>query len=152
MIGLRSEPKSHTEGGFTPPFLERAGVTLIEALVVLSIIGALIGFGMLEFVNAVDRALKRQAREILLSIYTGEQTYFTLYDAYYDADATVPPTWEKLYMDDPKPPDGSVLYTLENVAGTGTTATFVAKATCQKGISSGQQLTLDQTQTFGGAW
>lgn len=150
MTGWRSRSRGSTKEAPLRQRRRHAGLTLIEALVVLAILGALISVGTLEFVNAMERTYKRQARDVLLMIYAGEQTYYTLNNAYYDADATGN-SWERLSMENPNPVDGAILYTVD-VAGSGTGATFTAKATRQKGPKAGRQMTLDYNQIFGGTW
>lgn len=150
MTGCRFRSRGSTKEASLRQRRRRAGLTLIEALVVLAIFGALLCVGTPAFVNAMERAYKRQTRNVLLMIYAGEQAYQVLNDVYYDADATGN-SWERLGMDNPNPSDGSILYTVD-VGGLGTSATFTAKATRQKGPKAGLYLTLDHNQAFGGTW
>lgn len=127
------------------------GFTVVEVAVAVAILGVLISWGTIEFAKALERQYRRQAREILLAISTGEQTYYTIENTYYDPDEPGA-SWERLHMEDPNPPDGLIRYTVEQVEGVGPRATFLAKAIRQKGPLAGRELTLDQNQTFGGSW
>ena len=126
----------------------RRGFTLLEMLAVVAISGLLSSFAVMAYVQLVERGYKRQARDILTSLVAGEQTYHTVHDTYLALDPASPEAgWEAIQMQNPNPSDGSVVYTVTNVAGSGVAATCTATATRR-----GRQLTLDQQGAFGGSW
>ena len=78
----------------------RVGVTLMELLIVLLILGVLVAIGVPNYSKALERAYFREAEDLLLTIYSGQRAYFFMTDAYLD-----PPnngnTWRDIHMDDP---------------------------------------------------
>ncbi len=53
----------------------RAGVTLMEIIIVMIIIGVAIGLGLPSYTNSTEQAKSSNAHSNLLAIYTAEQNY-----------------------------------------------------------------------------
>ena len=129
----------------------RAGFTLTELLVVVSIIGILATAAVPQYTKTVERTYLRETETLLITIYAGQQVYFSTNNAYFDADAPFPPRWNLIFMDNPNLPMIPVTFTV-GVAGSGTSATFTATATRNGGAWNGSTRTIDQTRTYGGTW
>lgn len=128
----------------------RSGYTLMELMITLIIIAIVTAVGMPQFTKTVERARWNEARDTLLSIYSGQRTYSTVNDDQYISVAAgaAQDVWrDNLYMDNPNNNDGSITYST-TAAG----ATFTATATRNGGPFNGRNLTINQNRIFGGNW
>lgn len=127
----------------------RAGFTLAEVLIAIVIVGIVASISLTQYGATVQRARYDTARDVLLLIYSGEQTYYTLQSTYAQPAAGNMTQWRSwLYMDDPnlRDPDGSLPVNYVVTAnGTG----FYARAT--KGTSA-NYLQINDQRNFTGTW
>lgn len=138
--------------GFTPPLLPHmkvritggAGFTLLEALITASVIAILAAVALPQYTRAVQRSYWRTARQLLETMYAGEQVYQTAKATYVDADACAP-AWRCIYMDDPTTATIPVAYAVSGVTAT----TFLATATF---TPTGKTQTVNQNRAWGGTW
>lgn len=87
--------------GFTPPH-GGTGFTLIELLMVALLITIVAAVGIPQYTKAIERGYWRHGRDMLLTIYSGEQTYFTVNNAYKAIPAgSNMSVWRTIYMDNP---------------------------------------------------
>ena len=99
------------------------GFTLVEVMTTVIIIGILSSIAVPNFLKTVDTQRWRSAQDLLMTIYTGEQVYFTKNDLYY-----TPGTWLNIFMDDPNQSSGgAVIYSVTS-SGVGSAAVFTATA------------------------
>ena len=117
---------------------------------------AILAAGVLPgYVKTVERSYWQDAQTLLLTIYAGEQVYFSANDVYLNPAAppapAVPPAWNLIFMDDPNFPGIPVTYTVA-VGGGGTT--FTATVTRNGGPCDGQTQTINQLRvlTSSGTW
>lgn len=120
------------------------GFTLLETLIAVAVIAILVAIAIPQYAKAVQRSHWRTARDILQTIYAGEQVYETDNAAYVDP-AACPTPWRCIYMDNPNTPTLPVTYAVGGVAKT----TFAATATY---TPTGKTQTVDQDRTWGGTW
>jgi len=109
---------------------------------VAAVIAILAGVAIPQYGKAVERSRWFTARDLLLTIYAGEQVYQTTNSKYVDP-TTCTPAWRCIYMDNPD--TAEVTYSVSGV----TKAKFTAKATY---TPKSQVQTLDQDRTWGGTW
>ena len=144
------------------------GFTLVEVLMTVAIVGILAAVGISNYGASMQRARWDAARDILLTIYAGEQVYFTQNGrvSYYPTAAvsgttctvTAPFTecigvcsgaaiacrngWRNnIYVDDPNL-DGVVAFDVQSAGGA--TPLFQAKAT----YNGQTTMTVDQDRVF----
>ena len=89
-------PISGTRGVSDRWWHDRTGFTLIEVLIAVTIVAILASVAVPNYTRAVERAYYRQARDMMLTVYAGEQVYFATNDVYYS-----PGDWNQIFMDDP---------------------------------------------------
>ncbi|HEX9780402.1 MAG TPA: prepilin-type N-terminal cleavage/methylation domain-containing protein [bacterium] len=125
------------------------GYTLMEVMVTVAVIGVLAALAMPRFGRTFERERWQQAGDMLLAIYHGERLYALRNDGVYQT--TTPATqaeWrDKLRMDNPTPPDGSVTFAVGAGAGG-----FSATATRVGGPSNGKTRTINGNRVLGGTW
>ena len=119
------------------------GFTLIEALITVAVIAILVAIALPQYTRAVQRSYWRTARDILQTIYSGEQVYETD-KATYVNPAACPTPWRCIYMDNPNTADIPVTYAV----GAAKT-TFTATATY---TPTGETQTVNENRTWGGTW
>jgi len=119
----------------------RSGFTLMELMAVMIIIGILVAIAVPGFGRTTESAHQRQARDMLQTIYAGEQVYFSVNDAFSDV-------WADIYMDDPN--SATTTYTV--TVGGGAPPTFMATATRVGGTCDLAVMTIDEARTLGGSW
>ena len=131
------------------------GFTLMEIMIALGILGILAGVAVPQYIRTVERGYWRSAQDILRTIYTGEQVYYTVNQKYTATPGTLGEWRSKLYMDNPNTGGTAtaVSYTIA-AGGAGPGATFTATAKRLGGTtSSGKTITLTQNgEPFGGSW
>ncbi|MBI3330931.1 MAG: hypothetical protein HYZ96_02325, partial [Candidatus Omnitrophica bacterium] len=98
-----------------------------------------------QYGRAVQRSYWRTARDLLPTVYSGEQVYWTANNTYVDADGCAP-AWRCIYMDDPQTNTIPVTYAV-TLGGGGTTFTATATYT-----TTGQTQTVDENRNWGGTW
>ena len=128
----------------------RAGFTITELMTVVILIGIIAAIAIPTYIKAVEQGYRRTARDLLQTIYAGEQVYESVNSEYVDPLACPPPdpAWRCIYMDDPHTPNVPVTYTV--AAGGGA---FTATATRTGGACSGRVLTVNQSdRTPVGDW
>lgn len=140
--------------------LGRAGFTLTEVLVAVTIVGILSAAAVANYGAAVGRARFDAARDVLLKIYDGEWKYNNTVanglNFYPNPAATLSlnctpggtwvacnnPTRNNLFMDAPSTPSSAVSYQVQSVPGG-----FTATATY---VGTGATQTIDQDKQFCG--
>lgn len=121
----------------------RRGMTLMELLITVTIVGILASMALPSFDRAVDRGHWRDAQDVLRTVYAGEQVYFTTNDVFraLPAGSTLA-EWREIYMDDP---NTGVIPAAFTVATTiGPPPTFTAKAQ----HADGRCMTMDENNLF----
>ena len=126
------------------------GFTLTEVLITIVIIGILAAMAVPQYRKTMERSWWRHAQDMLMTIYAGEQVYFSANDFYYPnvgslaACGGVPAcmaSWRNnIYTDDPNLASIPVTF---GVTGGGALS---AKATLNDG--SGRNMTVDQDRTL----
>ena len=119
----------------------RSGITLLELLAVVVVIGILAVIAIPNLRRVVEQSYWREAQGLLQTIHDGEQQYFDKEDTYkYPLDNTSPmPDWRTIYMDDPH--STSVPVTFEVDSPSLDPTKFEARATY---TPTGDQMTIDQ--------
>jgi len=127
----------------------RRGVTLVELMIVVLILGVLAGIALPTYSRTVERSYRQEAQDILYAVYQGERSYYLTNNAYYGplTDTSSMSEWRTIYMDNPNL--GSIPVTVAvSVVG----ATFTATTTRNGGRCDGRTITIDQNRTLGGTW
>ncbi len=127
------------------------GLTLLELLVAIIIVAILVTVGLSTYRRMMERAYRRQAWDLLLTMYSGERAYFLVNDVY-RANPAGMAQWREIHMDDPNLAGIPVTFTVTAAGAPGPTATFEAKATRTAGPCSGNIMTVDQDRLRGGDW
>lgn len=115
-------------------------------MVTIGLIAILAAVALPQFQKTVQRGHRRAAKDILLTIYAGEEVYRATQGVYFDPDAVSPTQWEEIFMDDPNV-TSPLPVTFTVTATTGPPPTFTATAT-----SGSKSCTIDETKTFTGTW
>ena len=135
------------------------GFTLVELLLVVTILGILAAIAMPKLFPQTEKARVAEAIAILQSIRQGEEAYFLERNVYCDPNAAAGGCeggWNGLGMEDPDANDtvtapGFFNYSVPNADGAG----FTAQAE-RTGLSVGSgnyattTITLDETGAYGG--
>ncbi|MBI2104201.1 MAG: prepilin-type N-terminal cleavage/methylation domain-containing protein [Candidatus Omnitrophica bacterium] len=122
--------------------MQKRGFTLLEVLVAVSIVAIIASVAIPQYTKAVQRSYWRTARDILQTIYSGEQVYETDTKTYVDPAGCA---WRCIYMDDPNSGTIPVTYSVGGVSKT----TFTATATY---TTTGKTQTVDENRNWGGTW
>ncbi|MBI4342304.1 MAG: prepilin-type N-terminal cleavage/methylation domain-containing protein [Candidatus Omnitrophica bacterium] len=123
-----------------------AGFSLMELMIVVIVIGILAVMAFPQFQRATEQGYFRAARDIVQTIYSGEQVYRTSNNIYVNP-ATCAQPWRCIYMDNPN--GNPALPVTFTVGGIGLN-TFTVTATRNGGNCNGKTQTLDQNRTVGG--
>ena len=126
--------------------MSRRAFTLTEVLITVTIIAILASAALPQYGKSVERAYWTEAETLLLTIYAGEQVYFTANDRYY-----APGMWGTIFMVNPNFAPIPVTFTVV-AAGVGGGATTTATATRNGGVCNNLTLTINQARVFGGTW
>lgn len=132
----------------------RRGFTLTEVLMTVVIIGILATMAIPQYNKTLEQTYWRQSRDILMTVYAGQQVYFTLNNQYFNiVDETDPAQWRQIYMDNPNGLPSIPVSFAVSAAGVGVASTFTAAATrLGTGPCGGDGLAIDQTRTLSGTW
>lgn len=121
----------------------------MELLVVVVILGILVAVALPNYRKSVNRGYRRQAADLLLAIYHGEQAYFYSENTYrcgLTSSSSVT-EWREIYVDDPhlgKAGPYPIEFLVYDPGGSCTTA-FVAEAK-----RNGKRMTIDQMRLWCG--
>lgn len=119
------------------------GLTLVEVLFTVIIVGILAAVAVPNYQRAVNRGYWRAAQDVLRTIYAGEQVYFETGSTqdYRDGLSAASPLadWRQIYTDNPNSGPTPVDYSVP-VSPPGT---FTAQAD-----RGGQVMTIDQDNTL----
>ena len=119
-----------------------SGFTLAEVVTTVLIIGILAGIAVPNFSRVIERSYRREALDILHTIYAGEKVYFVKKDRYLTIASAA--DWNQIFMDDPHVASIPVTFT---VAADATTFTATAK---RNPVGSGKTMTIDQNRKICG--
>ena len=138
--------------------MRRTGFTLIEVLIAIAIVGIVASVSIGQYGLTVQRARWDAAQNILMAVYAGEQTYFTLNNSLYRTSLPSTTTaadmkvWREIFVDNPNQVSPvtkvvDVTYVVTPLAAT-LSATFVVTAT---NTATTKTMSLDQNRQPGGA-
>ena len=93
----------------------RAGFTLLEIMMTVVIVSILSSAAVPQYLKTVRRARGLACRDILLTTFSGEQTFYAINDAYVQitqANRMTDALWRSIFMDNPNrnAPTGFELY------------------------------------------
>jgi prepilin-type N-terminal cleavage/methylation domain-containing protein len=128
----------------------RGAFTLTELLTVLIVIAVMAAVAVPQYRKATERGYCRSAQDLLQTIYTGEQVYWTARATFTDPAtcASPPGPWQCIYMDNP---NGTLPVTFA-VPASGA-STFTAQATRDAGgLCAGKVMTINEQRVLGGDW
>lgn len=119
--------------------LRIAGFTMMEVMVSVVIAGILGSIAIPQYVKLTELSYRRQAQDILRTIYYGERAFQVANNTY-----TIPAAWTTINMENPNL--GPVTFAVTAAAAT----TFTATATRNGGLCNGSILQIDQTRAITG--
>ena len=80
----------------------RIGMTLMELLVAVSIVGIMASFAVPQYRRTIERSYWQSAQDLLYTIRAGEEVYWNQPgNATYINLTTAAPNWGDIYMDNP---------------------------------------------------
>ncbi len=82
----------------------RFGMTLMEVMIVVVVMGILAAVAIPSYQKAVEHGYRREAQDLLLTIYSGERSYYFAEKAYLGGLTSGSPQseWRKIFVDNPK--------------------------------------------------
>ena len=119
-------------------------MTLVELVGVVIVLGIMLGVAIPMYTRTIDRGYWRTARDILETIYQGERAYYYTQPAATRSYSTV---WDTIFMDNPNVPSIRVTFSIGNVTGAGSTATFTATA-ARQGTGRTETMTVNQAHLW----
>ena len=132
----------------------RHGFTLTEVLIACVIISILAAMAVPQFQRTTERSYWRSARDILETIYAGEQVYYLQEDSYKAFDTRKAAGdfayWRPIFMDNPNM-DRTIPVAFQVAIGGGGT-TFLSTVTRSGGRCNAKTQTIDHNHTRGGTW
>ena len=123
--------------------MSRRGFSLMELMITVIVIAILAAVAIPQFQRAIEQGHFRAARDVLQTVYSGEQVYRTSNNTYVDPTGCAQP-WRCIYMDNP---NGSLPVTFTVAAGANT---FTVTATRNGGPCNNTTLTINENRVFGG--
>ena len=129
--------------GFTPSPRGGAGFTLAELMVTVAIVSILAAIAIPQYQKTIRRGHRQAAKDILRTIYAGEQVYKATNGQFIPRSAT--DDWSVIFMDNPNAAGSPLPVTFTVTAPTADT--FTATAT-----SAGKSCTINEAKTFTGTW
>lgn len=114
-----------------------AGMTLLELLMVVVILGIFGGVAIANYQKTIERGYWRVAHDLLTTIYHGERAYYFTHDNnYYDVNESAATSdermqqWGEIFMDDPNLSDAvPVKFCVTQASTTAFTAVACLRAT-----------------------
>ncbi len=134
--------------------MKREGFTLMELLIVVILLGVLAGIAVPTMQKATEQGFKREALDVLLTIYSAERAYLVKEDAYHGpldpcgGGLICMAEWRTIGMDDPNALQASPVTFSVDVVNVPPPPTF--SATADRG--SGKTLTIDENRVITDAW
>lgn len=129
------------------------GMTLIELLMMVFILGSLVAVAVPNYRRAIEQVYFREARGLLLTIYSGQRAYFFLNDFYFNINnPTDMSQWRMIHMDNPNVTTSLPVTFTASAAGAGSAATFTATARRNGGPCDTLAQTVNEQKTLGGLW
>ena len=128
--------------------MARHGFTLTEVLIAVVVITILVAMAVPQFQCTTERSYWRSARDLLETIYAGEQVYYLQEDSYKAFDNANATDWKPIFLDNPNADD--TIPGEFTVAASATTFTATAKRV--GGPCDTKTQTITQTRTRGGTW
>ncbi len=123
----------------------------MEVLTTVVILSVLMMMGLPQYRKVIERGYWDSARDVLLAIYAGEQTYVTVNGTYKGGLGTASSMtdWRAIYVDKPAAAGEPVEY---SVTAAGPPPTFTATAKRIGGSFDSKTITIDQDKAWGGTW
>ena len=132
--------------------MSRRGFTLTEVLITIGVIAILAAIALPQFQRTTERSYWRSARDILETIYAGEQVYYLHENHYIVFNSDLGTDWRPIFMDNPNPDAEGRPLPVNFTVALPTPTTFTATATRVGGPCAGLTQTINQNRTRGGGW
>ena len=117
---------------------EHFGFTLMEMLITLVIVAILASIAIPQYRKTTETAYKREAQDLLVTIFYGERAYFLANSKYINPGGA----WNTIYMDNPNVGSIPVTFTIPSANA----IAFSAQATrTGGGPCVGKVITINQT-------
>ena len=125
---------------------ERFGFTLLELLVTVAVVAILASVALPQYRKTTETAYKREAQDLLLTLYYGERTYFLSNNKYVNPAGV----WKTIFMENPNLGTVPVTFTVP----VATPILFTGQAQRVGGPCNGKTITINQTGpgSLGGNW
>ncbi|RKY37632.1 MAG: hypothetical protein DRP78_00585 [Candidatus Omnitrophota bacterium] len=124
------------------------GFTLIELVIVVSIVVILASIAVPSYFRAMERVKSKEARTTLEAMNAAEKSYNAERRIYIGLASGVDTDWASIGLDNPNNnADRAFSYMLTPVG-----AGFIATATRRNGPNNGETITITDDDTWGGNW